>query len=173
MIDHREIAFESAVEHSLVGAGGYEKGDAALYDRTRAIHPHLVLDFVQNTQAAKWHAIAAYYGKSAADALLAELTLALDARGTLDVLRHGLDFFGQTFHLAYFAPASGLNPETATLYKANPDRPDLPHYGAGETMCKPLLAAIGNAIFDATGVRIRRIPFRDARVLAVLKAAGR
>ena len=35
------------------------------------------------------------------------------------MLRHGLDFFGQTFHLAYFAPASGLNPETAKLYKAN------------------------------------------------------
>ena len=53
----------------------------------------------------------------------------------------------------------------------NPKRPDLPHYGAGETVCKPTLAAIGNAIFDATGVRLRRVPFRDARVLAALKAA--
>jgi nicotinate dehydrogenase subunit B len=53
----------------------------------------------------------------------------------------------------------------------NPKRPDLPHYGAGEAMCKPTLAAIGNAIFDATGVRLRRVPFRDARVLAALKAA--
>jgi len=52
-----------------------------------------------------------------------------------------------------------------------PKRPDLPHYGAGETVCKPTLAAIGNAIFDATGVRLRRVPFRDARVLAALKAA--
>jgi CO/xanthine dehydrogenase Mo-binding subunit len=54
----------------------------------------------------------------------------------------------------------------------NPNRPDLPHYGAGETMCKPLLAAVANAVFDATGVRLRRIPFRDARVLAALKAAS-
>jgi CO/xanthine dehydrogenase Mo-binding subunit len=53
----------------------------------------------------------------------------------------------------------------------NPNRPDLPHYGAGETVCKPTLAAIANAIFDATGVRLRRVPFRDARVLAALKAA--
>ena len=53
----------------------------------------------------------------------------------------------------------------------NPNRPDLPHYGAGETACKPLLAAVANAIFDATGVRLRRIPFRDQRVLAALKAA--
>jgi nicotinate dehydrogenase subunit B len=54
----------------------------------------------------------------------------------------------------------------------NPTRPDLPQYGAGETVCKPLMAAVANAIFDATGVRLRRVPFRDARVLAALKAAG-
>ena len=54
----------------------------------------------------------------------------------------------------------------------NPNRPDLPHYGAGEAACKPLIAAIANAIHDATGVRLRRVPFRDGRVLAALKAAG-
>ena len=54
----------------------------------------------------------------------------------------------------------------------NPNRPDLPHYGAGETVCKPTLAAVANALFDATGVRLRRVPFRDARVLAALKAAA-
>jgi CO/xanthine dehydrogenase Mo-binding subunit len=53
----------------------------------------------------------------------------------------------------------------------NPKRSDLPHYGAGETVCKPLLAAVGNAIFDATGVRLRRVPFRDSRVLAALKGS--
>lgn len=52
----------------------------------------------------------------------------------------------------------------------NPDRPDLPPYGAGEASLKPMLAAIANAIHDATGVRIRRVPFRDDRVLAALKA---
>jgi nicotinate dehydrogenase subunit B len=54
----------------------------------------------------------------------------------------------------------------------NPNRPDLPPYGAGEASLKPMLAAIANAIYDATGVRIRRVPFRDDRVLAALKAAG-
>ena len=54
----------------------------------------------------------------------------------------------------------------------NPNRPDLPHYGAGEAACKPLVAAVANAIHDATGVRLRRVPFRDERVLAELRAAG-
>ena len=52
----------------------------------------------------------------------------------------------------------------------NPERPDLPHYGAGETSHKPMIAAVANAIFDATGVRLRRAPFRRERVLAALNA---
>ena len=52
----------------------------------------------------------------------------------------------------------------------NPDRPDLPHYGAGETSHKPMIAAVANAIFDATGVRLRRAPFRRERVLEALRA---
>lgn len=54
----------------------------------------------------------------------------------------------------------------------NQNRNDLPPYGGGEAALKPMLAVISNAIHDATGVRIRRAPFRDARVLAALKAAN-
>jgi CO/xanthine dehydrogenase Mo-binding subunit len=53
----------------------------------------------------------------------------------------------------------------------NPNRPDLPHYGAGETSHKPIIAAVANAIYDATGIRLRRAPFRKERVLAALRAA--
>ncbi|MDE2881744.1 MAG: molybdopterin-dependent oxidoreductase, partial [Acidobacteriota bacterium] len=54
----------------------------------------------------------------------------------------------------------------------NPDRPDLRPYGAGEPSHKPVPAAIANAVHDATGVRIRRLPLRPERVLAELEAAG-
>jgi len=53
----------------------------------------------------------------------------------------------------------------------NPTRPDMPHYGAGEAACKPMIAAVANAIFDATGVRLRRVPFRDARVRTAIQSA--
>jgi len=52
----------------------------------------------------------------------------------------------------------------------NPNRPDLQHYGAGETMCKPTLAAVANAVFDATGVRLRRVPIVGALTLRALQA---
>ena len=54
----------------------------------------------------------------------------------------------------------------------NPNRADLPHYGAGETSHKPVIAAVANAIYDATGVRLRRAPFRSERVLAALTTAS-
>jgi nicotinate dehydrogenase subunit B len=40
--------------------------------------------------------------------------------------------------------------------------------GAGEPSIRPVAAAIANAIFDATGVRIRRVPFSPERVKAAL-----
>jgi nicotinate dehydrogenase subunit B len=52
----------------------------------------------------------------------------------------------------------------------NPGRPDLAPYGAGETSHKPVIAAVANAIHDATGLRMRRAPFRSERVLVALKA---
>jgi CO/xanthine dehydrogenase Mo-binding subunit len=50
----------------------------------------------------------------------------------------------------------------------NPNRPDLPHLAAGEPATGPTGAAIANAIFDATGVRLRRAPFTPKRVKAAL-----
>jgi len=47
-----------------------------------------------------------------------------------------------------------------------------PPYGAGEVSIAPVPAAIANAFFDATGVRIREAPLTPARVRATLKAAG-
>jgi len=48
------------------------------------------------------------------------------------------------------------------------DHPELPPTGAGEPSMRPLTAAIANAIFDATGVRIRRVPFSPDRVKQAL-----
>jgi CO/xanthine dehydrogenase Mo-binding subunit len=42
--------------------------------------------------------------------------------------------------------------------------------GAGETSITVIAAAIGNAIFDATGARIRQLPFTPERVKAALEA---
>jgi nicotinate dehydrogenase subunit B len=48
------------------------------------------------------------------------------------------------------------------------DHPDLPALGAGESTISVIGGAIGNAIFDATGKRIRQLPFTADRVKAAL-----
>ena len=48
------------------------------------------------------------------------------------------------------------------------NRPDLPSSGAGEPSSRATAAAIANAIFDATGARIRQAPLTPARVKVAL-----
>ena len=42
---------------------------------------------------------------------IAELSSEIESRGVIDVLRKGVKDRGCTFHLVYFQPKSGLNPE--------------------------------------------------------------
>jgi nicotinate dehydrogenase subunit B len=50
------------------------------------------------------------------------------------------------------------------------NRSDVEASGAGETAITAVAAAVGNAIFDATGARLRQVPFTAARVKAALEA---
>jgi nicotinate dehydrogenase subunit B len=57
-------------------------------------------------------------------------------------------------------------PETIDVVLIN--RPEIAASGAGEPSMRPLSAAIANAVFDATGVRIRRAPLSPDRVRGML-----
>jgi nicotinate dehydrogenase subunit B len=48
------------------------------------------------------------------------------------------------------------------------ERPDDPPLGAGESASIPSAAAIANAIFDATGARVRQVPFTPQRIKSAL-----
>jgi nicotinate dehydrogenase subunit B len=50
------------------------------------------------------------------------------------------------------------------------DRPTEPPLGAGEAACTTVGAALANAVFDATGARLRTVPFTPERVKAALNA---
>jgi CO/xanthine dehydrogenase Mo-binding subunit len=50
------------------------------------------------------------------------------------------------------------------------NRPDERAMGAGETAVTLVAAAVGNAVFDATGVRLRQVPFTPARVKTALSS---
>jgi nicotinate dehydrogenase subunit B len=53
------------------------------------------------------------------------------------------------------------------------NRPTIAPGGAGEPSSRPTAAAIANAVFDATGVRVRTAPLTPKNVLAAMRAQGR
>src|SRR5262245_44903746 len=118
---HTETAFETAIEHVLVNSGGFMHGDRDQCDRERAIDSKVFISFVQQTQPKEWEYLKKLQKDKAEETLIEDLCRALDSEheGCLSVLRHGFKSFGKQFHAAYFAPASGMNPDTQKLYAAN------------------------------------------------------
>jgi type I restriction enzyme R subunit len=119
---HKEIEFENDVCAGLAARGWfYAEGDAAGYDRARALFPADLLAWVQATQPKSWETIQKNNGAAAEAVLLDRLRRQLDDRGTLDVLRNGIDLVGlrQPIKLAQFKPALAMNADLQALYAAN------------------------------------------------------
>lgn len=69
-------------------------------------------------------------------------------------------------------PSLHLDFKVPTIEVVLVNRTDVPATGAGETAITVVPAAIGNAIFDATGVRLREVPFTPERIQAALSTAS-
>lgn len=119
VVDHREKAFETAIEEHLTTRGGYVKAAAANFDPDKGIDASVLLAFLRDSQPKEWKRLEAIYGGEVEFKVVSTILGDLDRRGTLDVLRKGVTDRGVKLRLAYFKPASGLNPETLTLYGKN------------------------------------------------------
>src|SRR5512140_1264421 len=102
--DHREKAFETAIEEHLLTRAGYVKADPANFDRERAIDPTVVIPFIRDTQPKAWQALEKLHGAGTATVVLDDLCKAMDTQGCLAVLRHGFKCFGKPVKMAFFAP---------------------------------------------------------------------
>ena len=92
---HKEISFEKEVCGRLAAHDWlYAEGDAAHYDRALALYPQDVLTWVQAAQPKAWEIITKNHGAKAGEVLLSRLREQIDVRGTLDVLRHGIELIG-------------------------------------------------------------------------------
>jgi type I restriction enzyme R subunit len=119
---HKEIEFENDICEYL-GANGwlYAVGDAQKYDRLHALFPDDLIAWIQETQPTAWDALEKSNGVSVRTVLMDRLRKQLDDRGTLDVLRNGMEMLGlkQPLQLAQIKPALGMNPELQKKYAAN------------------------------------------------------
>ncbi len=119
---HKEISFEGEICAHLAAHGWlHAEGDAALYDRARALFPADLVVWVQEAQPKAWEALTKSHGAAAEAMLLDRVRHQIDQRGTLDVLRHGIDMIGLrgSLSLARFKPALAMNEELIARYAAN------------------------------------------------------
>ncbi|AXA37897.1 type I restriction endonuclease subunit R [Rhizobium leguminosarum] len=119
---HKEISFEAEICDHLAARGWlHSAGDAAQYDRSRAVFPPDVIAWVQASQPKAWEILTKNHGPAAETVVLDRIRKQLDERGTIDVLRQGVELIGlrAPLKLAEFKPAFGLNEEILARYNAN------------------------------------------------------
>lgn len=126
-----EQAFETAICESLTTTGGYQatkvgnaSGESHDFDPDLALDTAELFAFIGDTQGDEWEKVRDSHGSAdeAQRAFAQRLAKEIEQRGAIDVLRHGVIYAGHQkadIKLAYFRPASGLNPDLATKYEAN------------------------------------------------------
>ena len=114
-----ENTFETALVETLVEQGGYTQGNAEDYSKELGMFKYEVIAFLQASQPKRWAKISAIHGADTENRIINRLDKELSLRGSLDVLRNGFVDYGVRFQMAYFQPASGLNPDAVDLYNKN------------------------------------------------------
>ncbi|MBI2238630.1 MAG: type I restriction endonuclease subunit R [Actinobacteria bacterium] len=118
----KAVAFEDAIVDWLVASGGYTRGVHTNYDPAVVLDTAELFTFIGATQADEWEDLVQRNGGDpdlAQRRFVERLAKQIDERGTIDVLRHGVEDLGVEIRLAYFRPASGLNPDLEAKYAAN------------------------------------------------------
>ena len=118
-----ERAFEDTIERWLRENGRYGKSDPADFDTELGLDTNQLFAFLQATQPEQLSRLAQRaYGSDTTRTrigLASRLAKELDARGTVDVLRNGINDHGIEFRLAYFKPAHGLTQVLVDLFESN------------------------------------------------------
>jgi type I restriction enzyme, R subunit len=116
---HKEISFEDEIcAHLATHRWLYADGDAAKYDRARALFPPDLIEWLKASQPKAWEA----FFRSGSEAMLLDrVRKQIEQRGTLDVLRHGVEMIGVrgALKLAEFKPALAENSEIVARSEAN------------------------------------------------------
>jgi type I restriction enzyme R subunit len=110
----KEIGFEEAIERWLVDHGGYTSSSPQHFDRVLGLDTAELFAFIGATQVNDWNRLLERHGNDADAAqrsFVRRLAADLDSRGTVDVLRHGVDDLGVLIQLSFPRPAFGFTPE--------------------------------------------------------------
>ena len=118
MQTYREINFEEHIEQHL-NQSCYRSLQPTDYNKSLCLIPDEMLQFIQDTQPSEYQRLERQYGEDTPQKLTLRISKQVERRGVLDVLRKGVKDRGSSFHLTYFQPSSGMNPDHQRLYDKN------------------------------------------------------
>jgi type I restriction enzyme R subunit len=119
---HQEHHFEIEICAHLAANGWlYEQGDAARFDRASGLFLPDLLAWIEATQPDSWQRLSKTHGAALPQVLADRIRKNMNERGTLDVLRRGVEILGlpAPLELAQFKPALAINPAIQAKYGAN------------------------------------------------------
>jgi len=119
---HQELHFEAEIcQHLAANNWLYAEGNAALFDRTNGLFTPDLLAWVEATQPDSFQRLTKTHGAALQPVLAERVRKNLNERGTLDVLRRGVEMLGlkEPLMLAQFKPALAINPAIQARYAAN------------------------------------------------------
>ncbi|MEO8778225.1 MAG: type I restriction endonuclease, partial [Rhodanobacter sp.] len=119
---HQEHHFEREIcEHLAAHGWLYADDDAANYDRKHALYLPDLLAWIEATQPDSWQRLGKTHGPMAGERIAERVRKSLDERGTLEVLRRGVEMLGlkEPLALVQFKPALAINPAIQQRYAAN------------------------------------------------------
>jgi type I restriction enzyme R subunit len=116
--NYLEQDFEEHVEQHLLGSNYYSRLPSE-YDKESCLIPTEVIQFIQSSQTKEYEKLQSHLDSETNQKILNRLSNEIYKFGALYVLRKGFKTRGSSFRMAYFKPASGMNPETQFLYQQN------------------------------------------------------
>lgn len=119
---HQEHHFETEICAHLAANGWlYADGDTVRFDRASGLFLPDLLAWVKTTQPDNWQRLTKTHGAGLSQVLADRIRKNMSERGTLDVLRRGVEMLGlkEPLELAQFKPALAINPVIQAKYAAN------------------------------------------------------
>lgn len=119
---HQEHHFEAEICSHLAANGWlHAEGDAARYDRASGLFLPDLLAWIESTQPENWQRLSKTHGAALPQVLADRIRKNMNERGTLDVLRRGVEMLGLSapLDLVQFKPALAINPAIQARYAKN------------------------------------------------------
>ena len=165
----KENAFEDTVE-SVLQDVGWVKAVRDDWDVERALFAEPAIAFMRRHAArAVEQGRTTARGRPRSRGSIEVLLKELDTKGSLHVLRHGFRFHGQTFRLAYFKPAHGLNAGCA-LYRFERNELSVTR----QALCHPgIRATTIDLLFALNGIPVATCELKNPMTNQTWKSAIR